>query len=258
MTSSLVGMAGAVGPVGNTQDTYGVDERGWAAVRRVGRVIRLPRTRAGRRRAVQVVMLLCTLALLPSTWMFTAAGDRLRTTADVPRTEVAMVFGAGLWQGEPSPYLARRLDAAAELYRSGRIKVVLVTGDNSREEYDEPDAMRGYLTDHGVPDDRIVSDYAGFDTWDSCVRARKIFGVDRAVLISQGFHIRRAVALCQEAGVESYGVGVQDRHDETWYYGATRELFAAGKASLDALFEPDPRFLGPEETGVSKALASAG
>lgn len=73
MTSSLVGKAGAVGPVGNTQDTYGVDERGWAAVRRVGRVIRLPRTRAGRRRAVQAVMLLCTLALLPSTWMFTAA-----------------------------------------------------------------------------------------------------------------------------------------------------------------------------------------
>ncbi|SOD77564.1 protein SanA, affects membrane permeability for vancomycin [Streptomyces sp. 1222.2] len=220
--------------------------------------MRLPRTRTGRRRAVQVVMLLCVLALLPSTWMFTAAGDRLRSTADVPRTEVAMVFGAGLWQGEPSPYLARRLDAAAELYRSGRIKVVLVTGDNSRVEYDEPDAMRGYLTEHGVPDDRIVSDYAGFDTWDSCVRARKIFGVDRAVLISQGFHIRRAVALCQEAGVASYGVGVQDRHDATWYYGATRELFAAGKASLDALFEPDPRFLGPEETGVSKALASAG
>ncbi|WP_159775823.1 SanA/YdcF family protein [Streptomyces sp. HM190] len=220
-------------------------------------MLRLPRTRTGRRRAVQVLMGLCVLALLPSTWMFTAADGRLRTTDDVPRTDVAMVFGAGLWQGEPSPYLARRLDAAAELYRSGRIEVVLVTGDNSREEYDEPDAMRAYLTDHGVPDRHIVSDYAGFDTWDSCVRARKIFGVDHAVLISQGFHIRRAVALCQEAGVTSYGVGVQDRHDETWYYGATRELFAAGKASLDALFEPDPRFLGPEEPGVARALASA-
>ncbi|MET9844640.1 vancomycin high temperature exclusion protein [Streptomyces ossamyceticus] len=227
------------------------------AVGRVRRVLRLPRTRTGRRRAVQVAMGLCVLALLPSTWMFTTADGRLRTTADVPRTQVAMVFGAGLWQGEPSPYLARRLDAAAELYRSGRIEVVLVTGDNSREEYDEPDAMRAYLTDHGVPDRHIVSDYAGFDTWDSCVRAKKIFGVDRAVLISQGFHIRRAVALCQEAGVTSYGVGVQDKHDETWYYGATRELFAAGKASLDALFEPDPRFLGPEEPGVARALASA-
>ncbi|MEW2570304.1 ElyC/SanA/YdcF family protein [Streptomyces sp. NPDC047070] len=218
---------------------------------------RLPRTRTGQRRAVQAVMAGCVLALLPSAWMFTVTDDRLRTAADVPRTEVAVVFGAGLWQGEPSPYLAHRLDAAAQLYRSGRIQVVLVTGDNSREDYDEPDAMRAYLTKRGVPDGRIVSDYAGFDTWDSCVRAKKIFGVDEAVLISQGFHIRRAVALCQEAGVASYGVGVDDVHDTTWYYGGAREVMAAGKALMDAVFEPDPTFLGPQEPGVERALASA-
>ncbi|MFG2947453.1 SanA/YdcF family protein [Streptomyces adustus] len=223
---------------------------------RLGRP-RLPRTRAGRRRAVQAVMAACVLALTPITWLYVSTGDRLRTTADVPRTEVAVVFGAGLWDGEPSPYLAHRLDAAAALYRAGRIEVVLVTGDNSREDYDEPDAMRAYLTKHGVPAARIVSDYAGFDTWDSCVRAKKIFGVDRAVLISQGFHIRRAVALCEAAGVRSYGVGVDAKHDVTWYYGGTREVFAAGKAALDVLFEPDPHFLGPEEPGVKRALTSA-
>ncbi|MFJ6387153.1 vancomycin high temperature exclusion protein [Streptomyces sp. NPDC091972] len=221
------------------------------------RRLRLPRTRAGRRRFVQAVMAGCVLALLPSTWMYLVTGDRLRTTADVPRAEVAVVFGAGLWDGEPSPYLAHRLDAAAKLYRENRIEVVLVTGDNSRQDYDEPDAMRAYLTRHGVPDRRIVSDYAGFDTWDSCVRARKIFGVDRAVLISQGFHIRRAVALCQAAGVTSYGIGVDARHDATWYYGGTREILAAGKAALDVVFRPDPRFLGPKETGVPDALAAA-
>ncbi|MFC5955852.1 vancomycin high temperature exclusion protein [Streptomyces pratens] len=214
----------------------------------------LPRTRAGRRRLVQAGMAACVLALLPATWLRLAADGRLHTTADVPRTEVAVVFGAGLWDGEPSPYLAHRLDAAAELYRAGRIEVVLVTGDNSREEYDEPDAMRAYLTRHGVPAARIVSDYAGFDTWDSCVRAKKIFGVDRAVLISQGFHIRRAVTLCRAAGVSSYGVGVDDRHDLTWYYGGTREILAAGKAALDAVFRPDPHFLGPREPGVRRAL----
>lgn len=218
---------------------------------------RIPRTRTGQRRLVQAVMAGCVLALLPATWMYVVTGDRLRTTADVPRTEVAVVFGAGLWDGEPSPYLAHRLDAAAKLYRERRVEVVLVTGDNSREDYDEPDAMRVYLTKHGVPDGRIVSDYAGFDTWDSCVRAKKIFGVDEAVLISQGFHIRRAVALCQAAGVTSYGIGVEAKHDVTWYYGGTRELFAAGKAALDAVFEPDPRFLGPKEPGVTDALASA-
>ncbi|CAM5724495.1 SanA/YdcF family protein [Streptomyces fumanus] len=216
----------------------------------------VPRTRAGRRRSVWAVMAGCVLALLPGAWLRVATEDGLRSPADVPRTDVAVVFGAGLWDGEPSPYLARRLDAAAGLYRAGRVKVLLVTGDNSRADYDEPDAMRAYLVRHGVPDARIVSDYAGFDTWDSCVRAKKVFGVDRAVLISQGFHIRRAVALCRAAGVTSYGVGVADRHDLTWYYGAVREVFAAGKAALDVLVEPDPRFLGPREPGVARALAA--
>ncbi|MFC8713282.1 vancomycin high temperature exclusion protein [Streptomyces sp. NPDC057197] len=218
---------------------------------------RLPRTRAGQRRLVRAVVAVCVLALLPATWLYVTTGDRLRTTTDAPRTDVAVVFGAGLWHGEPSPYLAHRLDAAARLYRDGRIKVVLVTGDNSREDYDEPDAMRTYLTGHGVPVGRIVTDYAGFDTWDSCVRAKKIFGVDRAVLVSQGFHIRRAVALCEAAGIDSYGVGVDAVHDATWYYGGAREVFAAGKAALDAVFRPDPTFLGPKEPGVARALADA-
>ncbi|MEU9801793.1 ElyC/SanA/YdcF family protein [Streptomyces sp. NPDC051000] len=222
-----------------------------------GKRLRLPlRTVRARRRAVQAVMVGCVLALLPSAWTHAAAAPRLRTTADAPAAEVAVVFGAGLWNGRPTPYLAYRLDAAAELYRAGKVKVVLVTGDNSRTGYDEPNAMRTYLTGHGVPGDRIVSDYAGFDTWDSCVRAKEIFGVHRAVLISQGFHIRRAVALCQAAGVDSYGVGVDDVHDSTWYYGSTREVFAAGKAALDAALKPQPRFLGPKEEGVSRALAA--
>ncbi|MEU5185412.1 SanA/YdcF family protein [Streptomyces longwoodensis] len=226
-------------------------------MRRPWRRPRLPRTRTGWRRLVQGVVAGSVLALLPSTWLFVSTADRLVTTASAPRTDVAVVFGAGLWAGEPSPYLAHRLDAAARLYRDGTVKVVLVTGDNSREDYDEPDAMRAYLTRHGVPDGRIVGDYAGFDTWDSCVRARKIFGVHRAVLISQGFHIRRAVALCEAAGITSYGVGVDAKHDVTWYYGGAREVLAAGKAALDAVFEPDPRFLGRKETGVASALAGA-
>ncbi|MGW0733777.1 SanA/YdcF family protein [Streptomyces sp. NPDC002851] len=232
-----------------------MDVRGWLSRVRPPREW-LPRTRRGRRRAVQALMLGCVLALLPATWTHAVTEGRVGTVAQAPRERVAVVFGAGLWDGEPSPYLAHRLDAAAELYHAGRIEVVLVTGDNGRVEYDEPDAMRAYLTERGVPDRRIVSDYAGFDTWDSCVRAKKIFGVDRAVLISQGFHIRRAVALCQAAGVTSYGVEVAEAHDVTWYYGGVRELFASGKAALDGVFKPDPRFLGERENGVREALAS--
>ncbi|MER7145434.1 SanA/YdcF family protein [Streptomyces xanthochromogenes] len=219
---------------------------------------RPPRTRTGRRRLVQGLVAGCVLALAPATWLYTSTGGRVGTVADAPAAGVAVVFGAGLRDGQPSPYLAGRLDAAVRLYRAGKVKAVLVTGDNSRPTYDEPDAMRGYLVRHGVPDKSVVSDFAGFDTWDSCVRAKKVFGVDRAVLVSQGFHIRRAVALCEAAGVRSYGVGVDAPHDVTWYYGGTREIFAAGKALLDAVFRPDPTFLGPKEPGVTRALAAAG
>ncbi|MFF5424536.1 MULTISPECIES: vancomycin high temperature exclusion protein [unclassified Streptomyces] len=224
---------------------------------RLGRWLpRLPRTVRGRRRAVRAVMLGACLALAPVTWTHTAAAGKLRTTADVPARDVAVVFGAGLWNGRPTPYLAHRLDTAAELYRTGKVRVLLVTGDNSRTAYDEPSAMRTYLTARGVPDARIVSDYAGFDTWDSCVRARRVFGVDRAVLVSQDFHVKRAVALCERAGMEAYGVGAAEPHDATWYHGTTREMFAAAKAALDAGLRPDPRFLGPAEKGVAEALAS--
>ncbi|POX39510.1 hypothetical protein C3486_17830 [Streptomyces sp. Ru73] len=216
--------------------------------------VRLPRTVRGRRRAVQALMAACVLALLPATWLQLSAGGRVRTAADVPAAPVAVVFGAGLWDGEPSPYLAHRLDAAAGLYDAGRVRAILVTGDNSTRDYDEPDAMRRYLTARGVPARRIVSDYAGFDTWDSCSRARRVFGVDRAVLVSQGFHLRRALALCGAAGITAYGVGAADAHDVTWYYGGVREILAAGKAAADAALRPDPHFLGPREDGVARAL----
>ncbi|MBT2383568.1 vancomycin high temperature exclusion protein [Streptomyces sp. ISL-11] len=218
----------------------------------------LPSTRRGWRRALWAVVAGCVLALMPITWVYASAAPRVRDVESAPSAPVVMVFGAGLWEGRPSPYLAHRLDAAVELYRAGKVKVVLVTGDNSRVEYDEPDAMRAYLTKRGVPADRIVSDFAGFDTWDSCTRAVRIFGVKKAILVSQGFHIRRALALCGAAGIDAHGVGVDAVHDVTWYAGGAREVFASGKAALDALVRPGPRFLGPHEPGVEQALAESG
>jgi vancomycin permeability regulator SanA len=209
----------------------------------------------GRRQVLQTAVLLCVLGLLPATWVAVSAGDRVRTLGGAPAAPVAVVFGAGLWDGEPSPYLAHRLDAAAELYGRGRVRAVLVTGDNSRRDYDETGAMRDYLVRRGVPAEDVVGDHAGFDTWDSCARARRIFGVERALLVSQGFHIRRALALCRAAGIDAYGVGVAEPHDATWYYGALREVAGAAKAGLEATFTPDPHFLGPRERGLDRALA---
>ncbi|MDJ1131205.1 SanA/YdcF family protein [Streptomyces iconiensis] len=233
-------------------------ERARALLRRP----RLPRTRRGRRRAVQGLVLLCVLALLPATWLrmttrsaVTEAGAVAEAVAGAPSAPVAMVFGAGLWDGEPSPYLAHRLDTAAELYAHGKVRAVLVTGDNSRDSYDEPDAMRRYLTGRGVPSRHVVADYAGFDTWDSCARAKRVFGVGKALLVSQDFHIRRATALCGAVGIEAHGVPVSEPRDLTWYASSVRELPGAAKALYEATLTPDPHFLGPDEHGVRRALA---
>ncbi len=203
-----------------------------------------------------LTMTTCVLALLPATWLRLAESGRVRSLQDVPGEPVAVVFGAGLTDGKPSPYLAHRLDAAVRLYTAGKVKALLVSGDNSRTSYDEPGAMRAYLVAHGVPRAKVVVDDAGFDTWSSCDRAKRVFGVDRAVLVSQDFHIRRALALCSAAGIDAYGIGVAEAHDATWYAGGAREVLAAGKAALDVLVKPDPHFLGPHEPGVTRALAS--
>ena len=220
--------------------------------------IAVPVTARGRRAAVRAVAAACTVALLPMTWLYLAGSSRVRTVADVPAEPVAVVFGAGLVGGAPSPYLAHRLDTAALLYRAHKVRALLVTGDNGRAGYNEPAAMGAYLERHGVPRSRVVLDYAGFDTWDSCARARRIFGVDHAVLVSQGFHIRRALALCSAAGITAYGVGVGERRDATWYFGGAREVAAAGKAALDAAADPPPSLLGHREDGVNAALRAAG
>ncbi|MFC6598923.1 SanA/YdcF family protein [Kitasatospora paranensis] len=215
-------------------------------------------SRSGRRRWFRAVVVLTVLALAPSTWLWVRSGDRVGTVRTAPAAPVAMVFGAGLFDGEPSPYLAGRLDAALDLYRQHKVRAILVTGDNSRTDYDETDAMRTYLVAHGVPAVRVVGDYAGFDTWDSCTRAHRIFGVDQALLVSQRFHVRRALALCQAAGIDSYAVGVEEPHDTTWYYGGLREIPGAGKAALNVWLRPDPQFLGAKEPGIARALADAG
>ncbi|MFI9333026.1 vancomycin high temperature exclusion protein [Kitasatospora sp. NPDC052868] len=223
-------------------------------VRRLG--VRLRRRRA-QRRIFQLATVFCCLALAPSAWLWIAGEGRVGSVESAPKAPVAVVFGAGLYEGRPSPYLAHRLDAAVDLYRLEKVQAILVTGDNGRDGYDETDAMRRYLIEHGVPQVRVVGDHAGFDTWDSCTRARRIFGVDRAVLVSQDFHVRRALALCQAAGIDAYAVGVPEVHDLTWLYGGVREIPGAGKAALNAWLRPDPVFLGPQEQGIPRALADA-
>ncbi|RNL85598.1 SanA/YdcF family protein [Halostreptopolyspora alba] len=187
-----------------------------------------------------------------------STNDARSSVADVPERPVALVLGAGLADdGEPATLLSRRLDIAAELYDREKVRAVLVSGDNSHEGYNETDAMRDHLVEAGIPAAKVVGDYAGFSTWDSCARAKEVFGVDAATVVTQEFHLPRAVRLCRAAGIDTAGVGDASGGVRTiaTVYGYTREVPAAFKAALDTAFTPDPRFLGPREPGIDDALA---
>ncbi|GIF77250.1 membrane protein [Asanoa siamensis] len=192
-------------------------------------------------------------------WLRGAARGHVHPLATVPAAPVALVLGAQVYpDGTPSPFLAARLDLARQLYDAGTVRAVLVSGDHREWHYDEPGAMSRWLVERGVPERKVVQDHAGFDTYDSCVRAKKIFGVDRMIVVTQQFHIDRAVALCRDAGIDAVGVGDETvkRFGRAWDYGAFREQLAGVKAAWDVVTGRDPVFLGPRETGVDDALAN--
>jgi SanA protein len=163
-------------------------------------------------------LLLAGLSLpgLVLAWRFwltvTYRASTFTTLADVPPHRVALVFGAGVRHNRPSAALADRVEAAADLYHAGKVQKLLLTGDNRFVDYNEPGVMRAYALELGVPDKDIVLDYAGRRTYDSCYRARAIFQIKAAVLVTQGFHQARAAYLCDQLGVKPVGFVADKRY----------------------------------------------
>jgi vancomycin permeability regulator SanA len=181
----------------------------------------------------------------------TKAG-RYTDISAVPPVRVAIVFGAGLEDdGTPSGMLADRLDAAVALHRAGTVQRLLLSGDHSRDDYDEVNAMRRYALARGVPAADLVSDFAGFRTYDSCYRARAIFGVDKAVLITQRYHLPRALYTCRRLGIDATGLGTVDwgKYPDGMMRAYTwREWVASAVALWQVnVTHPQPRYLGKFE-----------
>jgi SanA protein len=161
--------------------------------------------------------------------------------ANEPR--VAIVFGASVWRsGQPSPVLKDRVETAVDLYKAGKVQKLLLSGDNRTVDYNEPAAMRQAAMQKGVPEQAIVLDYAGRRTYDTCFRARRIFEVKRAILVTQEFHLPRAIYLCQAFGIDSIGVTAEPND-----YGAVnlwwklRETAASAAAWYDVnISHPTP------------------
>ncbi len=180
-----------------------------------------------------------------------------------PSAPVAIVFGAGLTRdGQPSPVLRDRVATAVQLYFDGKVQKILMSGDNRFVDYNEPGAMKRYALSLGVPEADIVLDYAGRRTYDTCYRARHIFGVREAILVTQRFHLPRAIFTCNGLGVDSVGV-IADQRTYSQYahrFWRIREIPATAMAFVDVfitrplpvLGEPEPIFGVNDESSLQE------
>jgi vancomycin permeability regulator SanA len=190
------------------------------------------------------------LLLIPRLITALFAWPRTYSSQNAPNAPVAIVFGAGLSRdGSPSAVLRDRVETAAELYFSGKVQKILMSGDNRTIYYNEPGAMHEYANQLGIPDEDIVLDYAGRSTYETCYRARAIFGADHALLVTQSFHLPRAIYTCNMLGLPAEGVmaSVRAYRQRSYAYWHLRELGATLAAMWDVHIERPLPVLGEPE-----------
>lgn len=200
------------------------------------------------------LLILCAAGLLgvflPRLITTLYAWHRIYQADEAPVERIAIVFGAGLRRdGTPTTILRDRVETGVRLYLDGKVEKLLMSGDNSVEYYNEPEAMRQYAISLGIPDDAIVLDYAGRRTYDTCFRAKAIFGVKSALLVTQKFHLPRALFLCNMLGLTASGVEANNRN---YWRGSLliwnfREQLATAAAFLDLYVDKPSPILGLPE-----------
>lgn len=206
--------------------------------------------RKKRRNVALLIFLLLIIILVsaPRVIMVLRSQKRTFTTENVLADKAAVVFGAGLMvDGSPTAVLKDRIETAAQLYNSGKITKILMSGDNRYLNYNEPGAMQAYALELGIPDADIVLDFAGRRTYDTCYRAKEIFQLTSAILVTQQFHLSRALYTCNALGLESVGVSADLRPYRDSGYWSIREIIASLVAFIQVhITRPEPVLGDPE------------
>ena len=195
-----------------------------------------------------LLLLIIVLTALPRLIIVSLAGNKTYIAEDVPPTRAAIVFGAGLTaSGAPTTVLKDRVTIAVQLYQAGKVEKILMSGDNRFINYNEPGAMKSFALELGMPEEDIVLDYAGRRTYDTCYRAGAIFQLDQAILVTQNFHLSRALFTCNALGLESVGVEADLRPYRDEGFWNIREIPASLVAFIQVhLTRPEP-VLGEKE-----------
>lgn len=176
-----------------------------------------------------------------------AKGKTFSDAERVPHNHVGLLLGTGKYFGNIlNPYYTYRIQAATELMKAGKIDYIVISGDNSRKDYSEPEMMRTDLMAAGIDSARIYLDHAGFRTFDSMIRLREIFSQNSAIVISQKFHNQRALFIAGREGINAVGFNARDVSGSVGLLMELREKLARVKAFMDYLFNTQPKFLGPK------------
>lgn len=188
-----------------------------------------------------VLILLCNFIINSS-----AAGKTFTRIQEVPKNNVGIVLGTAkkLTDGRPNLYYSYRIKATISLFNAKKINFVLVSGDNSTHYYNEPNTIKKDLIASGIPEEKIFLDYAGFRTLDSMVRAKEVFGLEKATIISQKFHNQRAIYLAERKGLKAIGFNASDVTGNSGLKVRLRESLARVKVFIDLLFNTQPKFFG--------------
>jgi SanA protein len=199
--------------------------------------------------ALGTLAILAGLAvLIPNLIITQSAADFIvQTPEEAPSAQCAIVLGAKVYEdGTPAPMLTDRLETGIKLYRSGKVDKLLLSGDHGQTDYDEVNVMLEYVLERGVPDADVFTDHAGFDTYDTMYRARDVFKVTSALVVTQEFHLARAVYTARTLGLEVTGVVADIQPYSNEFKNAAREKLARVKAILQLhVTHPEPTYLGP-------------
>jgi len=155
-----------------------------------------------------------------------------------------IVLGAGIWGEKPSPMLEDRLLEGIKLYQNNVSSKIIMSGDHGRKEYDEVNVMKDYGIENGVPSEDIFMDHAGFSTYESLYRAKEIFGAKKVVIVTQKYHLYRALYIANQLDIEAYGVGADPRQYVGAIYREIREILARDKDFVKCIYRPQPTYLG--------------